>query len=143
MEKPSLKERLQYRFDNYMSHGSRNLITLLVICSAVLVFFAVCLMTAVMREPGSFLSNLWNGYVTLINAWMPEYDPGDPPHMAYLFFMAVIAIIGILFTSILIGIITRQNKTLYPTGDDCIMPGDNIVVVTTRQGIDEIGDILA
>ena len=44
---------------------------------------------------------------------------------------------------ILIGIITRQNKTLYPTGDDCIMPGDNIVVVTTRQGIDEIGDILA
>ena len=137
MEKPSLKERLQYRFDNYMSHGSRNLITLLVICSAVLVFFAVCLMTAVMREPGSFLSNLWNGYVTLINAWMPEYDPGDPPHMAYLFFMAVIAIIGILFTSILIGIITsmiEEKVVSLRKGNSAVLEEHHTVVVGFYSG---------
>lgn len=44
--------------------------------------------------------------------------------------------------NILIGIISRGSKTLYPTGEDCIYPGDNIVVVTTRSGIHEISDIL-
>ncbi len=44
--------------------------------------------------------------------------------------------------NILIAVITRGGKHLHPTGDDCIMPGDNIVVVTTRSGINEISDIL-
>lgn len=43
---------------------------------------------------------------------------------------------------ILIAIIIRGGKTIYPTGDDCILPDDNIVVVTTRSGINEISDIL-
>jgi len=44
--------------------------------------------------------------------------------------------------NILIAVITRQGKNIHPTGEDCIMPGDNIVVVTTRSGINEISDIL-
>ena len=43
--------------------------------------------------------------------------------------------------NILIAVITRGGKTVHPTGDDCIMAGDNIVVVTTGR-INEISDIL-
>ncbi|MBQ6819160.1 MAG: Trk system potassium transporter TrkA [Clostridia bacterium] len=43
--------------------------------------------------------------------------------------------------NILIAVITRGSKTIHPTGDDCIMPGDNIVLVTTRK-VNEISDIL-
>ncbi len=43
--------------------------------------------------------------------------------------------------NILIAVITRDGKTVHPTGDDYILPGDNIVVVTTRK-INEISDIL-
>ena len=44
---------------------------------------------------------------------------------------------------ILIAIIIRNGKTIHPTGNDAILPGDSIVIVTTRNGINEIGDILA
>lgn len=43
---------------------------------------------------------------------------------------------------ILIAIIIREGKTIYPTGNDMILPGDSIVIVTTRNGINEISDIL-
>ncbi len=43
---------------------------------------------------------------------------------------------------ILIAIIIRNSKIVYPTGNDVILPGDSIVIVTTRSGINEISDIL-
>ncbi len=43
--------------------------------------------------------------------------------------------------NILIAVITRGSKTIHPTGNDCIMPGDSIVVVTTHK-VNEISDIL-
>lgn len=137
MEKPSFRERLQYRFDNYMARGSHNLILLLIVTSVLLVFFVICIMTVFMREPGSFFTNLWNGYVTLINAWMPEYDPGDPPQTAYLLCMAVIAVIGILFTSILIGIITsmiEEKVVSLRRGNSAVLESGHIVVIGFYSG---------
>jgi trk system potassium uptake protein TrkA len=43
---------------------------------------------------------------------------------------------------ILIAIIIRGGRIVYPTGEDAIQPDDSIVVVTTRSGINEISDIL-
>lgn len=44
--------------------------------------------------------------------------------------------------NILIPVIIRNSKIVYPTGNDMILPGDSIVIVTTRSGINEISDIL-
>ena len=44
--------------------------------------------------------------------------------------------------NILIPVIIRGSKIVYPTGNDMILPGDSIVIVTTRSGINEISDIL-
>ncbi len=43
---------------------------------------------------------------------------------------------------ILIACIIRKNKFIFPTGDDCIMARDIVVVVTTNQYLRKIDDIL-
>ncbi len=119
-----------------MAKGSRTLILLLVISSVFTVFLLVFLMTLFSRE-GGFLSNLWNGFVTLINAWMPEYDPADSPNLVTLFFTALIAIVGILFTSILIGIVTtaiEEKVVSLRKGNSAILEREHSVILGFTPG---------
>ncbi len=39
--------------------------------------------------------------------------------------------------------IVRNGEAILPSGQDCIMAGDSVIVVTTHRGLDEIDDILA
>lgn len=48
-----------------------------------------------------------------------------------------------LKSDILIGCITRDEKSIIPNGDDQILEGDSIIVVTTRLGLNDAMDILA
>lgn len=43
---------------------------------------------------------------------------------------------------IIIGCITRGGKSIIPNGQDKILPGDSVVVVTTRLGLRDASDIL-
>ena len=43
---------------------------------------------------------------------------------------------------ILIGCITRNNEVIVPGGQTCILPGDQIIVVTTILGLQDAQDIL-
>ena len=43
---------------------------------------------------------------------------------------------------VLIGIIIRNKQIIVPAGQDCLMPGDFVIVVTTLKGIDSIDKIL-
>lgn len=52
---------------------------------------------------GETASVFWNSIATMLNAWMPYFEEGSP---GYLILMSVTAVGGILFTSVLIGIIT-------------------------------------
>ena len=136
MNKPTLRERFQYWFDNRMAKGSRTLIELLLLNSVGIVVLLVVLMTLLSRE-GNFFSNLWNGFVTLINAWMPEYDPSDPPNILSLIFTALIAVYGILFTSILIGIVTtsiEEKVVSLRKGNSAILEKDHSVILGFTPG---------
>ena len=44
--------------------------------------------------------------------------------------------------NLLIGCINRGGKIIIPSGQDCIMKGDTVVVVTTHTGFTDISDIL-
>ena len=139
MEKPSLKERFQYWFDNRMAKGSGSLIGILLRWSAVFVVFVVVVMTYVTKDSGSFFANLWNGFVTMINAWMPEYvpDPENPPQLLSLIFNAIIAIYGILFTSVLIGSITSMIEEKIDSlrkGDTPVLEEGHIIVIGFYSG---------
>ena len=43
---------------------------------------------------------------------------------------------------VLIGAIIRETKVIVPSGQDCLMPGDFVIIVTTLRGIDSIKGIL-
>ena len=38
--------------------------------------------------------------------------------------------------------ITRKRKIIIPKGDDTIEPGDNVIIVTTHHGLQDLDDIL-
>lgn len=44
--------------------------------------------------------------------------------------------------NILIAFINRHGKIIIPSGQDCIKPGDTVMIVTTQKGFSEISDIL-
>ncbi len=44
--------------------------------------------------------------------------------------------------NVLVACITRNGKVIIPKGQDKILPGDTIIVVTTRMGFNEASDIL-
>ena len=48
-----------------------------------------------------------------------------------------------LKNELLIACINRGGKIIIPSGTDCIMEGDTVIIVTTHGGFDEIDDILA
>lgn len=47
-----------------------------------------------------------------------------------------------LHKNILIGGIIRRKKSIIPTGDDCIMPGDRVVVIADELHLTDLSDIL-
>lgn len=42
----------------------------------------------------------------------------------------------------LIAYILRRRQAIFPKGDDVILPGDNVIVVTTRPGLNKLSDIM-
>jgi trk system potassium uptake protein TrkA len=44
--------------------------------------------------------------------------------------------------NLLVCFIKRQGKIIIPTGQDCIKPGDTVMIVTTHAGFTDISDIL-
>jgi Trk K+ transport system NAD-binding subunit len=100
----SLKDRFNYWFDNRVTKGSLGLIKALIAASVALaVLIAGLIILFRFNEEGEVGSVFWNSIATVINAWMPYFDEGSP---GYLILMSVTAIAGVLFTSVLIGIIT-------------------------------------
>ncbi len=45
--------------------------------------------------------------------------------------------------NLLICFISRRGKIIIPSGQDCILPGDNVMIVTTHSGFNDISNILA
>ncbi len=43
---------------------------------------------------------------------------------------------------LLISCIIRENSLIYPSGSDMILPGDNVIIVTTNKNFQDIDDIL-
>ena len=44
--------------------------------------------------------------------------------------------------NILVACIIRGGKIFFPNGNDCIKANDNVIVVTTLTGLEELNDII-
>ena len=99
----SWKERFSYWFDNRIARGSLGLIRFLIVVSIVLAVIIAGLIILFGFHEDEPAAVFWDSIATLLNAWMPYSGDGSP---GYIVLMAVCAIAGVLFTSVLIGIIT-------------------------------------
>lgn len=108
MEKHSLRDRFRYWFDNRMAGGSIRLIRFLLIFTILFVMLSSGIIILFRfngdQEPSGVF---WDSISTIINAWMPSYEDGP---LGYLIVMGLTAFAGLLFTSVLIGIITSAME---------------------------------
>ena len=126
----SLRERFRYWFDNRMARGSLGLIRALVAASIVLaVIIAGLIVLFRLNGESDAASVFWDSIATIINAWMPSYEDGE---LGYLLLMALVAIAGLLFTSVLIGIVTstiEEKITDLRRGNSRVLERGHIIVL--------------
>ena len=131
----SLRKQLQYWFDNRISKGSLSFIRVAI---ALSIFLAI-LMAALSilfgfqgdRNPKSVF---WNSIATLINGQFPFFEDGS---FGYVLLMAITAVTGVLFTSVLIGIITsslEQKIMRLNQGNSLVLEKNHIVVLGFYPG---------
>ena len=134
-KKFSLKERFQYWFDNHMTRGSLGLIRVLIIASVLLaVLMGLVIIVCGFSDEGEGGAVIWDSIATVINAWMPSFEDGSP---GYLVVMSVTAIAGVLFTSVLIGIITsaiEEKIDSLKRGNSQVLEQDHTVVLGFHPG---------
>ena len=130
-----LRDRFQYWFDNRIAKGSLSLIhTLVVVCVVFAVLLSFLIILFRFNEEGQVGSVIWNGIANMINAWMPSFEDGSP---GYVMIMALIAVIGVLFTSVLIGLVNSaiEEKVLdLKRGNSLVLEEGHIVVLGYYPG---------
>ena len=131
----SLKSRFNYWFDNRMSKGSLGFIRILIIVS---ILFAVLIAGLIIlfhfNEDGEVASIFWDTISTIINAWMPSFEDGS---LGYVIMMSIVAIAGVLFTSVLIGIITsaiEEKIDNLKKGNSMVLEKNHTVVLGFYPG---------
>lgn len=100
--KTSFSQKFRYWFDTQMSKGTKALIKILIFVTllSVVILSIIAIALGYSEENGG-IDMFWQSFATIINAWWPDYESDS---LGYLIVMAVGAIIGLLITSILIGI---------------------------------------
>ena len=135
--KHSLKDRLAYWFDTHMQKGSIALIKLLAIVTALAIGLVTLVLVLLGYSEAKYGTDVfWDGFATIINAWMPYYSDGDGS-IDYLIVMAVAAIIGLLITSVLIGIISNAIEEYIEglkDGKSTVLENDHVVILGFTQG---------
>ena len=134
-KKFNLKNKFKYWFDNKMSKGSLGFIRVLIIASVLLaVIIAGLIILFNFNEEGEIASIFWDSIATIINACMPSFADGS---LGYLILMSIVAIAGVLFTSVLIGIITsaiEEKIDSLKKGNSIVLEKNHIVVLGFYPG---------
>ncbi len=143
MNQPTMKERFQYWFDNRMSKGGMALFRILIIFSVLLVLLLTgfMILTGLVKHPDGNASVFWDTLITMFNAWFPSYEDGQITEeifsTGYLILNVFAAIVGLLLTSVLIGIITSaiEEKIMsLRKGTSIVLEEDHIIVLGFYPG---------
>ncbi len=110
VKKPTLKQRLGYFFDNFMSRGTVALIgglglvslVIILVAGAIITLGGVTLAPAGSREPMGFVEAVWESLMRTFDAGTMGSDEGWGFRLVMLF----VTIGGILIVSTLIGVLT-------------------------------------
>ena len=115
-----LSDKLKYWLDKQLSKGTASIIKLLSICViSIVIFVSVVIVLFKLRD--GFLEAFWDSLATIVNAWMPSSEDGEA---GYIVLNTITAIVGLFFTSILIGVISSGIEAKL----DSIRNGNSIVI---------------
>ncbi len=129
MKKNSLKERLEYKFDNMMSKGAVVLVGMLFLATAIVVILAGIII-ALVRGEGSVGVNIWSSVMHVIDAG--TITAADTSDVGFIIIMSIVTLCGLFVTSILIGIITTGfEEKLYNLrkGNSRIIESNHTVIL--------------
>ena len=105
MKKPSLKQKLSYKFDNIMSKGAISLIWFLAIITLVVIIIAGVIISISDPETnGNVIQSTWMSLMHAIDAGTIAGD--DPSNILFIVTMSIVTICGLFITSMLIGVIS-------------------------------------
>ncbi|MBO4919889.1 MAG: hypothetical protein J5365_07020 [Erysipelotrichaceae bacterium] len=115
-----LSDKLKYWLDKQLSKGTASIIKLLSLCVITIVIL-VSVMIVLFKLRDGFVEAFWDSLATIVNAWMPSSEDGEA---GYIVLNTITAIIGLFFTSILIGVISSGIEAKL----DSIRNGNSIVI---------------
>ena len=130
MKKHSFSERFRYRLDGMMARGNVSMVKMLVIATlAVILLLTLAIHLTTPAAERDFGGSFWDALASAVNAWMPYSEDGSG---GYILLTALAAVTGLLFTSILIGIVTgavEEKVTGLKDGNSHVLEEGHIVVL--------------
>ena len=109
MKKNNLFQRFRYWLDKRMAKGTGSMIRALLFVTIFMILFLTSILILFgASDECSPLHALWDSFATAINAEIPSSGDGS---LLFIIINGIAAIIGLFFTSILIGIITTGIET--------------------------------
>ena len=133
MKKYNIKKRFNYWLDKEMAKGTISIIKLLSF-SVISVVVFVSVLIVLFKLKDTFFSAFWDSFATIINAWMPSSEDGE---VGYIILNTLTAIIGLLFTSILIGVISsgiEERIDALRKGNSYVLEEGHTVILGYNQG---------
>ena len=128
----TLKQKFSYWFDTQMARGSGALIKLLAVFTVLVIGIITALAFAFGYNAEEYgVDVFWDSFATVINAWMPYYEDGEGS-IGYLIIMTIAALVGLLITSVLIGIVStaiEEHIEGLKEGKSIVLEKDHIVIL--------------
>lgn len=132
----SLKVKVQYAIDNWLSRGAFSTICLLFALTGILVLVLGFIVWLLEKEAGRPLSNaLWN---SLVHTFDPGVLAGDAGSMAFLFLMLLATLCGMFFTALLIGFINdgiRSRMEDLAMGKEPVIEDGHVIILGFNEAI--------
>ncbi len=129
MKKNSLKEKLEYKFDNLMSKGAVALVGMLFLATALVVIMAGVILVLITGD-GTVRGNIWASIMHVIDAG--TITAAETSNVGFVLIMSIVTLCGLFVTSILIGIITTGfEEKLYNLrkGNSRIIESNHTVIL--------------
>ena len=142
MNKITIRERIKYKLDNMMSRGMVFMIFMLSFITMLAVIVLAFLAIIILKNNGNrFGGVLWETFLNILD---PGTIAGIENTNGYLVFMTIATIMGLLMTSILIGLITagfqskiedmrRGKSRVILTGHTLILGWDNTIFTIVKE----------
>ena len=133
MKDYSFKDKFRYWLDKQMSKGTTSIMILLAL-SVLFVLVFVSILALLFKLRDSIFPAFWDSLANTINTDMPSSEDGS---IGYIILNTLTALVGLLFTSILIGVVSsaiEEKLSSLRKGDSMVLEKNHTVILGYNIG---------